>query len=280
MPRRDPARARPRPSAPPCREPDARRPPRRRRSGPGTELAQVRPYAARRRRAPDRLERDRAHAGAARARARGRAGADHLADARQLALDAASAPPTGARPTSPRAWRSSSASGEPARQPPGRATFGGRAAHAAAARRAASACSALLTALRAEPSRTAAGATSLGEALAPRRRRPATARPGRSSSPTSAGRATGRPAAARFAAATACSPSRSAIRASRRCPPSAICWLVDPETGRQLRVDTRQPASCASASPPRPRRSARGRVDPAPRRRGPRRAVHRRRLVA
>ena len=37
---------------------------------------------------------------------------------------------------------------------------------------------------------------------------------------------------------TPCSRSRSATRASRSSPTSASCALVDPETGRQLRVDT------------------------------------------
>ena len=69
----------------------------------------------RRRRPPHRLERDRPAAGAARARARRRARADDLARARRLAPRWPSAPPTGARRTSPRASRSPSATSPRAR---------------------------------------------------------------------------------------------------------------------------------------------------------------------
>ena len=81
----------------------------RRCSATGTELAQVRPYVPGRRRAPDRLERHRAHRRAARPRPPRRARARHVARAGHVAVDAASAPPTGARRTSPRASRSRSA---------------------------------------------------------------------------------------------------------------------------------------------------------------------------
>ena len=48
-----------------------------------------------------------------------------------------------------------------------------------------------------------------------------------------------RAAAAARRAPRRASPSRSATRASRSCPNVGELWLVDPETGRQLRVDTR-----------------------------------------
>ena len=56
-------------------------------------------------------------------------------------------------------------------------------------------------------------------------------------------------------------------------------WLVDPETGRQLRVDTRT-AGCVSASPPRRRPTRRGRARAHLARRGARRPLDRGRLAA
>ena len=96
------------------------------------------------------------------------------------------------------------------------------------------------------------------------------------SSPTSAARSTGAGRCSSSPAATTSSRSRSATRASRSCPNAGDLWLVDPETGRQLRVDTRERASSAPASPPPPSRGAKR---PAPdarlARRPPRRALDR-----
>ena len=103
-----------------------------------------------------------------------RARARHLARARHVAVDGASAPPTGARPTSPRASRSRSAtSRRGAATGSASSTFGdGDAVDAAAAPGPARACSGCSRALRARAaSRRSVGATSLGDALAPRRAR-------------------------------------------------------------------------------------------------------------
>ena len=84
------------------------------------------------------------------------------------------------------------------------------------------------------------GATSLGEALAPDGRARPAARARRASSPTSAGRSTGAGRCSRSPAATTWSRSRSATRASRSCRTPASSGSSIPETGRQLRVDTRR----------------------------------------
>ena len=115
----------------------------------------------------------------------------------------------------------------------------------------------LLAELRAEPAADGAGDGARWRMRLQRRRARSPARAGSSSScRTSAARATGRRRCARCARATACWRSRSATRASSSCPPVGDLWMVDPETGRQIVVNTSR-KRCASASRPPRRPSAR-----------------------
>ena len=218
----------------------------------------MRPYVPGRRRAPDRLEGDSAHRRAARARRDGRARAGHVARPRHLARRCSSAPPIGGRPTSRRVSPSRSATSRR-----GAATGSASSRSAAASPRArrrgrgASGWSACCSRSATSRAATAPGATSLGDALRAPARSPGSARSS-SSSPTSAAPRDWRKPLLQLAGTTTSWRSRSAIRASRSCPTSGVLWLVDPETGKQVRVDTRS-RGCASVSRPLRQQSAAGR---------------------
>ena len=104
----------------------------------------------------------------------------------------------------------------------------GRARAARPARRAA----------RASPEADGAGATSLGNALARVAARRARPRPGRRSSPTSAASATGRARCARLRARHGVLAVEIRDPREQELTPMGDLWLVDPETGRQLQVNT------------------------------------------
>ena len=225
-------------------------------SGDGTELAQVRPVRARRRRPPDRLERDRAHRRAARPRQRRRAGGRDVAPARHLGVDDL----RHRRPAEVGRRRRRLARGRPLRRPPrqpARARHLRRPQPVDLARhgRATAACSRSCVALRREPDLEPAGPTSLGAALARigtpgaasggDRRRLRLPRPARLA-----------PAAAPARAhATTSSRSRSATRASRSCRTSATSGSSTRSRAGSC-ASTPAAASCGSASATRPRRSA------------------------
>ena len=216
----------------------ARRAPRARR-GRRHRAGAAAPLPARRRRAPARPGRHRAHRHPARAPPGARAPADHLARARRVGLDGV----RHRRPAEVRRGRGRGAAGRAPGHPPRRARGAGhlrRAARApaAAARR---------------PRRAGGGAPRAERGRGPdgqagRRRSGARARPhGPRRLADRAGRGglgLPRPARAggatwpRWARATRCSPWRCATRARARCPPSGNLALVDPETGRHLKVDS------------------------------------------
>ena len=200
--------------------------------------------AGRGRRPPDRLERDRADRDSPRPDPSRRAGARHLARARHLAVDDVrhGRAPEGRR----RRGRGARdrLRGDPARQPPRSRHVRRRAtAQALPPRQGRAGLLGLLLGLRKEEAderqrRRADGATSVGDALL---------RVGNLARQRSyvvvvsdfRGPARLAPAAAhRSAAATTSWRSRSATPASRSCRSSGMLSLVDPETGRQLRVDT------------------------------------------
>ena len=241
------------------------------------------PLPAGRRRAPHRLERDRAHARAARARARRRARDDRVARARRVGLDELRhrAAAQGRRRRGRRARHRPR--GDAARQPARRASRSatgpprvlrprqGRLGLLGAARRAA----------RRGPRRAderAARRTAPGATLAtpcstwPRSR----ARAGSSSwSRDFRGARDWEAPAARAARAPRRARGRDPRPArARAAAPMGDLWMVDPETGRQIVVNTSRQAACASASAGRRGRGARrGRRRPAPRRRRPPRAL-------
>ena len=234
-----------------------------------------------RRRPPHRLERDRAPAGAARARARGRAGAD---DAGWCSTSSASmAFGTADRRKADVAEGVALAVGHVATRRGNRLgvlAFGGGEPRIMRPRQGRLGLLALLAELRREPRPTAParrrsarrwrGAAAVGRQRGPGRDRVRLPRRAR----------LGGAAAARCARATACSRSRSSTRASRSSSPAGDLWLVDPETGRQVHVDTRTRRVRQRFAAGRRGRARRGPRRAAPRGRRPRRALHRGRLAA
>ena len=138
----------------------------------------------------------------------------------------------------------------------------------------------LLLALRKEEAATATGARAARDVgrrgAAARRHAGPAARRTSSSSPTSAARATGAGRCSCSAAATTSWRSRSAIAREQELPKFGQLRLVDPETGRQLKVDTSserlRSQFAAAAAQERARGRGRDHLD----RRPPRRARDRR----
>ena len=214
-----------------------RRPPlvRARRGQRARAGAAVRP---RRRRAPDRVERDRPDGRDARARRPRRARARHLARARRLGLDvvrhrrAAEGRRRGGRRARARPSR------EPARQPARPRRVRRRAAAGRSRRgRAAPACSGLLLSLRREPVLEGGGATSLGAALG------LVSRLARQRSLVAVvsdfrGPRDWRPPLLQLAGGHDVLAVEIRDPREETLPNVGELRLVDPETGRQLRVDT------------------------------------------
>ena len=245
--------------------PPRRRPARRRLPlGPARRRHRARagpPVRAGRRRPPDRLERHRAHARAARPRRSSPSacwspGSSSTPRRRWLRHRR---PAQGGRRRRRRARARPRR--DPARQPPRRRHVrrgGGR--HRCRRGQGRAGLLGLLTALREADKASRAGPRpAIGEALG---RAGALARQRRArdvvvSDFRGAERDWRGPLLRARCAATTCWRSRSATRASRSCPTSASCWLVDPETGRQAARRHAEPAPPRARSPRRrpPRRN-------------------------
>ena len=207
------------------------RPRHRARAGPAVRAGRRRPH--------DRLERDRAHRRAARPRRGRRARAHDVARARHVAVDGLRnrRPAEGGRRHRRRARRRPAR--EPARQPRRHRHLRRPRGDARPPRQG----RAGLLGVLAEAGREhGVAATSARPRSARRSRRDRAGSRARarssSASPTSAGRATGAGRCSSSPAATTSSRSRCATAREQELPDVGDLWLVDPETGRQLRVDT------------------------------------------
>ena len=211
--------------------------------GDGTELAQVRPYVP----GDDVRLIDwnvTARTGEPHVRVNvAERALDDVAAARHVRLDDASAPPTGASadvaegvalavghlavaPRQPARARHLRRPRTPSRRPPGRADRGLLGAARRRSRREPD--------LRADRRRPRSAPRSRGSARLARR-----ARASSSSSPTSAARATGGRGCSQLAGRHDVIAVEIRDPREQELPDVGDLWLVDPETGRQLRVDTR-----------------------------------------